>query len=252
MDMDIFISAINIYELEEQMHDLDDEELLALEKLSSRVRQCRQRKVQPLRLLEDLFPKSKEQLKIEDFMKAKKQLEANQCLDVSLSICYDDPIRLDSLTYAVPSLMQQGYITAKQKEEDNMYTQTGTQTIDTERKYLSNRLNTIRNEKVSEAHKHFNMGYYPTPKNGKELKEWLANGRVKVIDNLDDDRSFAYNSPYHYLEFFDPDKKRDEKGYRKTCDTIDADATPVKDAIAIFEPTEALKAVQEFEKKTYH
>jgi hypothetical protein len=137
-------------------------------------------------------------------------------------------------------------------QENNMYTQTGTQTIDTERRYLSNRLNTIRDEKVSAAYNHFNVGYYPTPKNGKELKEWLANGRVKVADRLEDDHSFAYNSPYHYLEFFDPDKKRDEEGYHKTCDTIYADVTPVKDAIAIFEPTEALKAVQEFEKKTYH
>lgn len=130
---------------------------------------------------------------------------------------------------------------------------TQTTTITEERRHLTRRLNDVRDTKISDAYKHFNVEYFPQPKTGKELKEWLANGRVQVLEAVKDDDKFTWDNPIGYLEFVDPDKKRDKVGYEKVRGTIYSDAKPIYDRIALTpEPITVLPLVEEFEKRTFH
>lgn len=170
--------------------------------------------------------------------------------------CYlNGPFSLGTLNppMAVPpvydawELASQGYIS---KEKDNMITQ-----IDTERKYLTNRLAGVSREKDAYAYEYYNIGYRPTPKTGKELKDWLASGRVVVDAKLDDDLKFDRDwgsSPLNYLVFVDPDKKVDHDGYEKETQVIAKDYTKAKDVISLLSTEQGLTALEAFEARTYH
>ncbi len=130
------------------------------------------------------------------------------------------------------------------KEEDNMYTQ-----IETERKYLATRLYNANYKKQDEASQKF-LPKTEIPNTGKKLKEAIANGWLKV-DLKDDDVVMHYDY-LDYIRLEDPSKPKDEEGYRKALSTIEVDRKGAEDVIRVLPVDQGLKALQEFESKTYH
>jgi hypothetical protein len=140
-------------------------------------------------------------------------------------------------------------------QENTMYTDNIKVTKDhnAAREYLNKRAYDVRNAKEIEASNYFNMGYQPYPKNGKELKEWFANGRVVLSDDLKDDEKFGWSrNAMDYIDFIDPDKKEDKKGFEETYSLIFKDYQKVKDTVNVLSAEEGLKAFNDFEAKVYH
>lgn len=117
------------------------------------------------------------------------------------------------------------------------------------RKYLLNRLSLLEGEKYGEAE----AKYLPTtkpPKNGKELREYIANGWI--VTKVPDDTQFNWDSPLHYMEFQDPSKPRDQDAYEKATGLIAKGKIEAKDAIMVLPQAEGLAALKAFETTTYH
>jgi len=135
-------------------------------------------------------------------------------------------------------------------KENTMYSQ-----IDNERNYLKKRTQEILYIKRRDLEKETNLNYFPFPKTGKELKEWVAAGRLVVSDRLRDDKHFDDDyddNPLYFLEFTDPNRVRDPVKYETLMTKIYKDQQEVEDVIAIDDPKVALTAVKEFEARTYH
>lgn len=88
------------------------------------------------------------------------------------------------------------------------------------------------------------------PKNGKELKEWFAAGRLILTDSIKDDEDFEWRSPYEFIKFRG-EKERDEEGYNAALKQIDKNASDVKDTIIVFGAEEGLKALNKFKATDY-
>src|SRR5688572_33444144 len=98
--------------------------------------------------------------------------------------------------------------------------------------YLIRSLDQAIHTKDVELIKEFNL--VPLyPKDGKELKEFVAKGYVKVSEKLADDRDFEWENPFMFISFEDPERKADKDGYDKAQKEMRKEASKVKDAIIV-------------------
>lgn len=137
-------------------------------------------------------------------------------------------------------------------KEDNMTTVQITEDTAARdaRRYLTNRLWSVKNEKRGEATEKFNINGMPCPKTLKEVADRLAKG-LYVIDGLDKnpEKSTYYTDLGDLISWRDPSKPADHKAYDAASEKIEAAAVPVEDAIAILPAPDALKILTDFETK---
>lgn len=154
----------------------------------------------------------------------------------------------------------------KEKKERDMYTNLNVSPrleinapaseTSEQRGYLRSRLSDIFWSKNSDLRKTYGLEDMDAPKNLKELKQRLADGMYSFRKNNDgddyeDDYEFGWNGPLHMIRWRDPAVKEDREGFDAAMKRMEEAKTKVADAIAIFEASEALAAVQEFEKQSF-
>ncbi len=114
-------------------------------------------------------------------------------------------------------------------------------------KYLKERVSEIVSDKRSDVHDFF-LGQ-DLPKTVKELKERMAAGKY-LIDSDDNIKIYEYDSPGHFITF--RDKPIDRDGYDAAVEEIEKARISATDQIMVGDAATALKAVQDFEARTFH
>lgn len=129
------------------------------------------------------------------------------------------------------------------KKEKEMSTE-----LMTQRHYLNDRLVRVRYNFSENAQKKFNLRDDPTPKTRKEFADRIAAGKF-VIDGLEKNPDGRINVYYanDFIRWRDPAMKEDLKGYDAAMASFNEKSKPVRDAIEILDPKDALKILQEFE-----
>lgn len=117
------------------------------------------------------------------------------------------------------------------------------------REYLSYRLNSVSDSLQRKARVHFGMADEDAPETWEQFIARIQSGKFLIKESYKD-KCWAYDS--YGIRWRDPAKVADNAGYQATYAKIMADMRDVEDVIAILEPADALKAVKEFEAKTYH
>jgi hypothetical protein len=127
------------------------------------------------------------------------------------------------------------------QEEQDMYNE-----VQEAKRHLEIRAENILRTKNEEIAKVTNLNP-PKPKTGAELKQWLKDGNYHV-DFKDDRKIDPWCDPSGYVRL---GPAFDEEKYNALQEQLRKDKTVVKDAIYILPPADALKALQEFEARTY-
>lgn len=119
----------------------------------------------------------------------------------------------------------------------------------TKRDYLTSRARAIADEKYDEARNLFNIDVNDTPTTKDEIIRKLAAGEFTLNEHSFDDKGnlHRYFAASNTIEWFDPAKKRDTKGFEAALVAKDEMLKKTLDAVKIADPAEALKAVQAFE-----
>lgn len=115
--------------------------------------------------------------------------------------------------------------------------------------YLQNRLDVITQKQVDKLLKEYNLIEEDYPHTPKELRERLESGRY-VIPTDEEWKRLRYNycNVFDAIEWRDPKAEKDQDGYDEAREAFNESMRPVKDAINIQDPKEALATLQEFEK----
>ena len=147
----------------------------------------------------------------------------------------------------------QGLKKKKTKQEKTMYYDDDgceMNAVEATLEYLNNRAHNVKTKKFQEEVNFF-LPETPAPKNVKELRDAVANGWITVSDEYDGDKSLSYGW-MNYILYRDPSKPHDKKGYDAAIVSIKTDFTKAQDAIMVLPAADGLKALNEFESKTYH
>lgn len=115
------------------------------------------------------------------------------------------------------------------------------------RRYLRDRLETIKYAQKRDLRKVYGLDDDEAPKTPKEMAERLASGRFVVKGAEDKDQKDIQYRWSSYIVWRDPSVKEDKAGFDAAYDELKKALKPVEDAIAIKTPAEALKALEEFE-----
>ena len=118
------------------------------------------------------------------------------------------------------------------------------------RDYLEIRAADVRSAHKSTLARHFGIEDDAPPKTIKELKERLAEGKFRTHENYKDDTNIRYESLDHLIRWRTRDADKD--GFRTAKESLAKTYTELQDIIVVKTPDEGLKALQEFEKKTFH
>lgn len=130
--------------------------------------------------------------------------------------------------------------------------------ISEQRAYLLDRLSTIGWQKRDDERKPFGLKDDEEPKTIKERKERIAAGKYTFKFYVDEDGDYDEEGENYYgvgkvtLRWRDPAVKEDQKGYDAAMEKLEKDLTSYRDTIHIMDAETGLKALQEFESKTYH
>ena len=151
---------------------------------------------------------------------------------------------------AVPAVpfTQQYYITEEQGNNPMNYASASISTPATEtqdqRKYLTNRLQEVYNEKRDSLEATFGLIDDEPPTTAKEMLERIEAGKF-VIKGLDKpDRWFEW---YSAIQWRDPAKKADKDGFEAARKALKAERQKVLDIIKIDEPKAGLEAIKALE-----
>ncbi len=140
-------------------------------------------------------------------------------------------------------------------KDDTMYnnratamnvTATPLPTDQVQRDYLIDRLSQTRDEQYPELRKQFFMDEDPQPRTRKELAERIAAGKF-LISSLDKSPDTRIYSAFDVIEWRDPTKPADEKGFEAALEAREKAYQAAKDAIVINDPTTGLKTLQDFQ-----
>lgn len=158
------------------------------------------------------------------------------------------PISLSTIGYAKPT--SKSY--AKKENTMNIAASTtiaATPTDQRQRDYLLGRLESISYDKHSGFYKHFKLDPVEFPKTFKELVE-----KIKADDFfMEEKRMDQKMSIYSIMDYVRWTKdKPDQAGYDKACEELKKAQQATKDLIIISEPKDGLKALNDFEAKTFH
>lgn len=116
-----------------------------------------------------------------------------------------------------------------------------------QREYLLDRLSSTNDDFYSPLRKKFFMDEDPAPKTKKEMADRLAAG-LYIIPGLDKNPDSRIN-PYYFgeaVEWRDPSKPADEKGYDAAVAEQDKVYQTARDSIVINDPATGLKTLQDF------
>jgi len=191
---------------------------------------------------EGLFSSYREEfwnLVITDYSLKSKNAKRNEKVEYMLRINFDiDAIPYNSL----------GQLQCKPKQEERKETNMHTEN-DNKRDHLMFRLNRIESNKVCDAERHFGLRDDELPATSKELVKRIQEGKFVLRERLEDD---CYDGPLDNIRWRDPNKVRDKDGYDAFYSKMLKDYADTQDIVAILDPAEGLKAVREFEAKTYN
>lgn len=128
-------------------------------------------------------------------------------------------------------------------------------TEQSQRRYLNHRLDQAAFQKRSEFDKTFCMNDDDPPASPKEMMERIAAGKF-TIDQIKDDEGNLLNKFPHYttasraLNWRDPAKPADQKGYDAALNKMYAERTKTLDTISVMPPADGLAALRAFESST--
>lgn len=113
-------------------------------------------------------------------------------------------------------------------------------TLQTERRYLRERICDIEDNKYVDARKKYGYLDDNVPYSAEEMKQRLKEGKYIVVSDYKDGR-------YPAIRWRDPSVKEDEEGFNAFRKAFSAVKQKAQDAANILPPAEALKSVQELE-----
>ena len=121
-----------------------------------------------------------------------------------------------------------------------------------QRDHLIGRLHEIKCTKNEALRVQFGLAELPRPKSAAELVEYIKAGkyvftREDDLVNEDFDYNEFYYSPWSYLEFRDPEVKKDREGYEKAKKALEKLYDDTRDEIVVLDVEKGLAAVRQFE-----
>jgi hypothetical protein len=141
---------------------------------------------------------------------------------------------------------------ATSNKEKNMNVITERAAHADERAHLRHRAWGINFDKARAAERHFGLVDDEFPKTPKEFTERIAAGKFIFRDKDKADKEVWSGDILRTIRFRDPDKKEDRDGFKAEGERREKVYATLTDKIAILEPKDALKAMEEFEGKTFH
>lgn len=115
--------------------------------------------------------------------------------------------------------------------------------------YLENRLSGVIMTKEQTLRKDFGLVDDERPQTPKDLIERITSGKFTVPSDKMENADYE---PIRRFRWRDPSVKEDHAGYKTACGLMQDASTEVLDAIHIQTKEEALKAIKEYETKTFH
>lgn len=142
-------------------------------------------------------------------------------------------------------------------EDEIMYQRTG---IENQRQHLRDRLSDTFRDKKTALRRHFHLEDDAPPKTPQQIVDRIKAGQyVSLKDREWEDRMSSSGvlrwcdpSPYAGIRWRDPKVVEDVEGFRAAEEVLDAARITVKDSIVVLSLEEGLKALREFEEKTFH
>ena len=166
---------------------------------------------------------------------------------------YPNPNYFDTLQVSlVSAILNDGPVPAckpKQKEEEVMNINYDLQT---QRRHLNDRLYGIVENKIAKLRVEFHLSDDEAPKTPSEYLKRIADGKFTVPTDEDWKRCRWNFDGYYGIRFRDPKAEADQDGFDAATEALYSARQKVEDEIAILEPAQALKSVQEFETATFH
>jgi|SRR5882724_38028 len=195
----------------------------------------------------------KQDLKVEDFMKAKKALAAahikGPCNIVCTSPCAPSPmIKYNCNPYGIG--YQEEGITPMKNYTDNCATASVTGArpdTQIQREYLGERLAQTYRQLDYKLEEQFHLHVCNEPKNAKDLVAAITGGKFKLASKLDDPEyadEIKYSGPFWGIDFDGP--QPDRKGFDQARKDLKEAMTKVKDIIVIKDADAGLAAVEAF------
>lgn len=132
------------------------------------------------------------------------------------------------------------------KKEKNMYNN-----LSPEKEYLTHRTKKVRGEKSFELPKLYGVRDDDAPSTPEEFVKRIQTGMFILRDNKDCEFYDSYDFGSH-VSWRDPAKKADKEGLEKAEKLLRADYEDTMDQIMVKDAETGLKALQDFESKTYH
>jgi hypothetical protein len=149
------------------------------------------------------------------------------------------------------------------KRNDNMYVEQNMTvkektTEDVRREHFLGELHSIFCKKENELQEKFGLSIPKSPKNPKELVEWIKAGDFTFVKTYDpeadedeDDGWCRYDNPIHGIRW--TKVKEDRKGYEEARKVLNAEETRFTNEIwAEVEPSNFIKILEKFEKTKLH
>jgi len=124
--------------------------------------------------------------------------------------------------------------------------------LETQRKYLLNRLWDVRLTKKNTARKDFRMDDDPTPHSWTELQERIASGKF-IWDKEGEEKAVKEQSiwnPFTFITWRDPAAPADEAGYEAFRQKLETAYLATQDDIKIKSPEAGLESLRTFEAAT--
>lgn len=118
--------------------------------------------------------------------------------------------------------------------------------------HLEGRLEGFLYEKQRELADRFGILGVCGPKSRAEATEWLKEGRFKFngVDDPDREDQFPFDNAIRYLQWTDPSKPKDAKGYEAAHKKLMKLYQDARDEILVKTPEEGLKVLRAFESAT--
>jgi hypothetical protein len=121
------------------------------------------------------------------------------------------------------------------------------------KQHLLSRLHDIQFAHWEKLREHFGLKDDMRPQSPEELVKRIQDGKFVIPDHEQED--FDFYSPgdlVHFIKWRDPSKKKNKEGFEVAQKALRDAEKKVEDKIAVYDPEKGLKALEEFESKTFH
>lgn len=123
-----------------------------------------------------------------------------------------------------------------------------------QRHALDDALYSTESEKREELRDFFHLNDDKPPRNPVELVERIQAGKFMIpeVEAVKSKEGKSYYDPYNHIRWRDPAVLEDKAGFEAASAQLSADAEAVRLDLAILDPKDGLKALRDFQAKTYH